>query len=82
MTNPPHRYRQGDQVIFHAPLALQEFAGAYVVEKALPISADGLTYLIEKDGHERVVPERELAPVAVPAAGRAQRGTRRSTRPS
>jgi len=84
MTDPAHRYCPGDRVLFHAPLALQEFAGAYVIERALPNSPDGLTYLIKrvKDGHERVAHERELAPVAVPAAGRAQRGTRRATRRS
>jgi hypothetical protein len=84
MTDPAHRYRPGDRVVFHAPLSLREFAGAYVVERSLPNSVDGPTYLIRrvKDGHERVAPERELAPITVPTAGRAHRGTRRSTRRS
>ena len=82
MTEPPHRYRPGDRVIFHAPASLSQFVGAYVIERPLPNSVDGPTYLIRRvrDGHERVAYERELAPITAPAVGRARRGTRRSTR--
>ena len=84
MTEPPHRYRAGDRGVFHAPLSLRVFAGAYEVERPLPNSVDGPTYLIRRvrDGHERVAYERELAPVTAPTMGRAWRGTRRSTRRS
>lgn len=52
--------------MFHAPPSLPQFAGAYLIERLLPNSADGPTYLIKraKDGHERVAAKRELAPVS------------------
>jgi hypothetical protein len=64
MTDPPHRYRVGDRVIYHAPTSLPQFAGAYLIERLLPNSEDGPHYLIRrvKNGHERVTLERELSP--------------------
>ena len=44
MSEPPHRYRPGDRVIFHAPASLSQFVGAYVIERPLPNSVDGPTY--------------------------------------
>jgi hypothetical protein len=57
-------------VVFHPPPSLSHFAGAYVIERLLPISDTGPNYLIKrvKDGHERSASERELAPIAPPEA--------------
>ncbi len=62
VTSPTHRYSVGDQVIFHPPPTLPEFAGAYSIERLLPLSGAGPSYLIRrlKDGHVRSVVEQEL----------------------
>jgi hypothetical protein len=64
VTSITHLYRVGDQVVFHSPPTLPEFAGAYSIERLLPMSDAGPSYLIKrlKDGHVRSVAERELAP--------------------
>jgi hypothetical protein len=80
MTEVTHRYRQGDRVVFHPPPALPQFAGAYVVERLLPISDTGPNYQIKrvKDEHERAASERELtlATPSDPSRGQARKRTR------
>jgi hypothetical protein len=44
-----HRYCSGDRVVFHFPAAtLPQFAGAFPIERLLPISDDGPNYLIKR----------------------------------
>ena len=78
------RYRPGDRVIYHAPTSLPQFAGVYLVDRVLPNSDDGLSYLIKrvKDGHERAASERELAPVTAAVPAEPQRPAKRPTRKS
>jgi hypothetical protein len=66
MTAAVHRYRLGDRVVFNSPATLPQFAGAYLVERLLPISEAGPSYLIRrlKDGHGRAASEHELTPAA------------------
>ena len=65
-------------MVFHPPPTLPEFAGAYLVERLLPISDAGPSYLIKrvKDGHVRSVSEQELATVHIePDASQRRRKT-------
>jgi hypothetical protein len=60
-----YRYRVGDRVLFHPHPSLSQFAGAYLIERQLPVGDLGPTYLVKrgKDGHLRTVSEGELAPI-------------------
>jgi hypothetical protein len=64
LTDVTHKYRPGDRVVFHPPPTLPNFAGAYVVERLLPISDNGPNYHIKrvKDEYERAASEHELTP--------------------
>lgn len=83
MTNVVHRYQAGERVVFHAPTSLGQFAGAYLIERLLPSSDSGPTYLIKrvKDGHERVAAERELSPVMAVVPAKPRRRARRPAAP-
>jgi hypothetical protein len=68
MNETSHRYRVGEQVVFHPSLIdSRELAGTYSVEQLLPLSGvdDVPTYRIKslKDGHERTEAELDLAPI-------------------
>jgi hypothetical protein len=62
-----YRYRVGDRVLFHPHPSLSRFAGAYLIERHLPVGDSGPTYLVKrgKDGHRRTVSEAELAPIPI-----------------
>lgn len=60
-----YRYRVGDRVLLHLHPSLPQFAGAYLIERQLPVGDAGPAYLVKrtKDGHLRTASERELAPI-------------------
>jgi hypothetical protein len=80
VTDVTHRYHVGDQVVFHPPPTLPEFAGAYSIERLLPISETGPNYLIKrlKDDHERSASEREITPPLPPTFPKSSRIVRKA----
>lgn len=58
----PHKFNVGARVQYVPPLAAQDTAGEFTVERQLPADGDGNQYRIEsrRDGHHRVVHEINL----------------------
>jgi hypothetical protein len=68
----PHLFTIGQQVEFVAGrFDANVPRGIYTVVRQLPGAAEGREYRVrhQKDGHERVVPERQLRPGATSILG-------------
>jgi hypothetical protein len=65
LTDAVYRYSAGERVVYQPSEPSPHFAGPYLVEQRLPVTGTEARYKIKsiRDGHERVVAERELAPV-------------------